>query len=72
MAASSANLEKIKYQSLQAAVDASPLTQRAIAKAVGISESYFCHLLKDGKRRPSLAVALRLARVLDVDLAGLV
>ncbi|HXH05451.1 MAG TPA: helix-turn-helix transcriptional regulator [Vicinamibacterales bacterium] len=41
------------------------LTQRALAARVGVTESHYSDLER-GARRPSIAVALRLARVLGV------
>jgi transcriptional regulator with XRE-family HTH domain len=71
MVRSSTKDVEIQYQSLRAAVDASKLTQREIARRVGITESYLSHLLKDGRRQPSLSIAMRLSRVLGVDPAAL-
>lgn len=71
MAASSTKPEYFKYQSLHAAVKASGLTQQEIADRVGVDRTYITHLLRDGKRQPSLGIALKLSRVLDMDPAAL-
>lgn len=71
MSSSSTKAQQFRYQTLQAAVTASGLTHDEIAKRVGVDRTYVTHLLRDGKRQPSLAIALRLSRVLDMDPAAL-
>ena len=39
-------------------------TQTAVAKAVGLGQSYYS-LIENGKRRPSKRAAIRIGRVLD-------
>lgn len=41
-------------------------TQTAVAKAVGLGQSYYS-LIENGKRRPSKRAAIRIGRVLGVD-----
>ena len=43
------------------------VTQRELAVAAGISESYLSHILA-GRRRPTLPVGARVARVLGLSL----
>lgn len=40
------------------------LTLREVADGAKISESYYC-MIENGKRRPSVQVAKRIAKVLD-------
>ena len=42
------------------------LTQKDVADAAGISQVAYCNI-ENGKRRPSVAVAKRIAAVLGVD-----
>ncbi|NLY11817.1 MAG: helix-turn-helix transcriptional regulator [Firmicutes bacterium] len=44
----------------------SKLTQAEVAKAVGISRSHYT-LIENGKRNPSLEVALRIANKVNCD-----
>ena len=41
-------------------------TQTAVAKAVGLGQSYYS-MIENGKRRPSKRTAIRIGRVLGVD-----
>lgn len=41
-------------------------TQTAVAKAVGLGQSYYS-LIENGKRQPSKRAAIRIGRVLGVD-----
>lgn len=59
-----------RYQSLQAALKEQKLTQRQLAKLIGKSESYVSRVLS-GDFQPSLPVAVRIQRALNVDLASL-
>ena len=43
------------------------LTQAEVAKALGISQSYY-HFLENGDRNIDLSLALNLCRYLDIDL----
>lgn len=77
MARSSTNTA-FRYQSLKAAIDATGLTQREVARRAGVHETYICALLaseknpsKKNPKRPSLRVAVRLEKLLNVDPSAL-
>lgn len=58
------------FTTLRGALDAHGMTQRELARLIGKDEPYVSNLLR-GKFRPSLPMADRIQRVLNVDLAAM-
>jgi transcriptional regulator with XRE-family HTH domain len=59
-----------RFTTIRAALEAQGLTQREFARLIDCSEPYVSNLLA-GKFRPSLPVADRIQRVLNVDLGAI-
>lgn len=60
-----------RYQTLHSALQAEGMNQRQLAKLIGKSEAYVSNILA-GRFRPSLVVAARIQRVLNVDIGAMV
>lgn len=58
------------YPTLQAYLEASDITQCALAKKAGIDESYLS-LILSGARTPSLPLAVKLARIANIPVESL-
>jgi transcriptional regulator with XRE-family HTH domain len=61
----------MKAKNLTEYLAQSRLTQRALARALGISPSHLCDMLA-GRRQPSLTVAVRIEQMTGVPIAALV
>lgn len=59
-----------KYQTLAAALEAEGMTQVELARRVGVSGAQINRIVK-GRRVPSLSLAVRIAKVLPVDVEAL-
>lgn len=71
MGNASTNAQPKRYQTLRAALDREQMTQAQFAKLIGKSEAYVSNILA-GRFRPSLLVAARIQRVLNVDIEAMV
>lgn len=56
---------KRAYPTVQAWMDATGTSQPELAKALGISQSHLCNIIR-GNRRASLNLALRIAHLTNV------